>query len=108
LQIGKEDAPTWYEETRTMHHLLMNLPVMGTLGVAALIIGPMARLTIDLGAWSLERFDRWVRAAASRLELLDHCSRLGNHLLEGTARGDHASSIDRHGMRNSPDGELAE
>jgi hypothetical protein len=38
-----------------MHHLMMNLPVVGTLGVAALLVGPLARLPIDLGAWLLER-----------------------------------------------------
>jgi hypothetical protein len=31
-----------------------NLPVFGTLGVAALLAGPLARLPIDLGAWFLE------------------------------------------------------
>ncbi len=39
-----------------MHHLMMNLPVAGTLGVAALLAGPLARLPIDLGAWLLERW----------------------------------------------------
>jgi hypothetical protein len=38
-----------------MHHLLSNLPVLGTLGMAALLTGPLARLPIDLGAWVLER-----------------------------------------------------
>ena len=33
-----------------MHHLMMNLPVAGPLGVAALLAGPLARLPIDLGA----------------------------------------------------------
>jgi len=33
-----------------MHHRMMNLPVAGTLGVAALLAGPLARLPIDLGA----------------------------------------------------------
>jgi hypothetical protein len=38
-----------------MHHLIMNLPIVGTLGVVALLVGPLARLPIDLGAWLLER-----------------------------------------------------
>jgi hypothetical protein len=38
-----------------MHHLMMNLPMIGTLGMAALLAGPLARLPIDLGAWLLER-----------------------------------------------------
>jgi len=33
-----------------MHHLMMNLPVAGPLGVAALLAGPLARVPIDLGA----------------------------------------------------------
>ena len=37
-----------------MHHLMMNLPVVGTLGVVALLVGPLARLPIDAGAWVLE------------------------------------------------------
>jgi hypothetical protein len=37
-----------------MHHLMINLPVIGTLGVAAMLAGPVARLPIDLGAWVLE------------------------------------------------------
>jgi hypothetical protein len=38
----------------TMYHLTMNLPVVGTLGFASLLVGPLARLIIDLGAWLLE------------------------------------------------------
>jgi hypothetical protein len=38
-----------------MHHLMMNLPIVGTLGVVALLVGPLARVPIDLGAWLLER-----------------------------------------------------
>ncbi|WP_168222159.1 hypothetical protein [Aquisphaera giovannonii] len=30
---------------------MMNLPVVGTLGIGALLLGPVARLPIDLGAW---------------------------------------------------------
>ena len=44
-----------------MYHLMTNLPVLGTLGVAALLVGPLARLPIDLGAFLLERFERWLR-----------------------------------------------
>ncbi len=40
-----------------MNHLLMNLPVMGTLAMMALLAGPLARLPIDAGAWLL---DRWL------------------------------------------------
>ena len=38
-----------------MHNLMFNLPVVGTLGLAALAAGPLARLPIDLGAWLLQR-----------------------------------------------------
>jgi hypothetical protein len=38
-----------------MHKLMFNLPVVGTLGFAALVAGPLARLPIDLGAWLLQR-----------------------------------------------------
>ena len=38
-----------------MHHLMMNLPVFGTLGVVALLAGPLASLSIAAGAWVLER-----------------------------------------------------
>jgi hypothetical protein len=48
-----------------MHHLMMNLPVVGTLGVAALLAGLLARLPIDLGAWLLDRFERWLRGRVS-------------------------------------------
>ena len=43
-----------------MHHLLNNLPVLGTLGMAAMLVGPLARLPIDLGAWLLEMLVRWI------------------------------------------------
>ena len=43
-----------------MHNLMMNLPVLGTIGVAALLVGPLARVAIDLGAWLLERLARWL------------------------------------------------
>jgi hypothetical protein len=38
-----------------VHHLIMKLPTVGTLGLAALLAGPLARLPIDLGAWLLGR-----------------------------------------------------
>jgi hypothetical protein len=44
-----------HREMRMMYHLMRNLPVLGTLGVAALLAGPLARLPIDVGAWLLER-----------------------------------------------------
>ena len=37
-----------------MYHLMQNLPVLGTLGIAAILVGPLARVPIDLGAWLLE------------------------------------------------------
>ena len=37
-----------------MHHLIQNLPVLGTLGMAAMLTGPSARVPIDLGAWAIE------------------------------------------------------
>jgi len=37
-----------------MHHLMSNLPVFATLGMAAILVGPLARVPIDLGAWLLE------------------------------------------------------
>ncbi len=39
-----------------MYHLIMNLPIVGTLGLAALMAGPLARLPIDVGAWLLNRW----------------------------------------------------
>lgn len=39
-----------------MYHLTMNLPVVGTLAMAALMAGPLARLPIDVGAWLLGRW----------------------------------------------------
>jgi hypothetical protein len=38
-----------------MYHLLMNLPVFATLGVVAVLVGPLAQLSIVSGAWVLER-----------------------------------------------------
>jgi hypothetical protein len=49
-----------------MHHLLSNLPVLGTLGVAAVLVGPLARLPIDLGAWILDMLFQWMWGAAAR------------------------------------------
>jgi hypothetical protein len=43
-----------------MHHLMINLPVLGTMGVAAMLAGPLARLPIDLGAWLLEMLVQWI------------------------------------------------
>jgi hypothetical protein len=43
-----------------MYHLMKTLPVYGTLGVVALLAGPLARLPIDLGAWFLEMLVRRV------------------------------------------------
>ena len=51
---------------RTMYHLMNNLPVVGTLGVVALLAGPLARLPIDLGAWLLEILARWMCQSATR------------------------------------------
>ncbi len=38
-----------------MYHLLMNLPVIGTLGFVAMLAGPIANLSLVSGAWALER-----------------------------------------------------
>ena len=38
-----------------MYHLLMNLPVIGTLGFVAILAGPIANLSLVSGAWVLER-----------------------------------------------------
>ena len=45
---------------RTMYHLMRNLPVCGTLGVVAVLAGPLARLPIDLGARFLDLVVRWI------------------------------------------------
>jgi hypothetical protein len=39
---------------RPMHHLMINLPVVGTLGVVAQLAGSLARLPIVAGARLLE------------------------------------------------------
>ena len=49
-----------------MYHLMNNLPVFGTLGVVALLAGPLARLPIDLGAWFLEILARWMFESGTR------------------------------------------
>jgi hypothetical protein len=38
-----------------MYHLLMNLPIFATLGVVSMLVGPLAELSINSGAWVLER-----------------------------------------------------
>jgi hypothetical protein len=38
-----------------LHNLITNLPLFGTLAMAALLTGPLARLPINAGAWLLER-----------------------------------------------------
>jgi hypothetical protein len=47
-----------------MHHLMMNLPVFATLGLAAVLVGSLARVPIDLGAWLLEQLLRRLRGRA--------------------------------------------
>ena len=49
-----------------MYHLLSSLPVLGTLGVAAVLVGPLARLPIDLGAWALDMLFQWICGTAAR------------------------------------------
>jgi hypothetical protein len=49
-----------------MYHLMNNLPVIGTLGMVALLAGPLARLPIDLGAWFLEILARWMCESGTR------------------------------------------
>lgn len=51
-----------HPEISTMYHLLRTLPVCGTLGMIALLSGPLARLPIDVGAWLLDHLDRRLRA----------------------------------------------
>jgi hypothetical protein len=41
-----------------MYHLMQNLPVLGTLGVAAMLVGPLACVPINMGAWLLEMLAR--------------------------------------------------
>ena len=55
-----------HRELRTMYHLMRNLPVVGTLGVVAMLAGPLARLPIDLGAWLLDLLVRWICRTGSR------------------------------------------
>jgi hypothetical protein len=49
-----------------MHHLMINLPVVGTMGVAALLVGPLARVPIDLGAWLFEMLFRSIWETENR------------------------------------------
>jgi hypothetical protein len=49
-----------------MHHLINNLPVLGTLGMVAMLAGPLARLPIDLGAWLADMLVRWLCDARPR------------------------------------------
>ena len=51
---GSRQGP--HREMRTLHHLMMNLPRIGTLAIVSLLAGPLARLPIDLGAWLLVRW----------------------------------------------------
>jgi hypothetical protein len=53
-------------ELRAMYHLMQNLPVFATLGMAAMLAGPLARLPIDLGAWILEMLVRRMCPTANR------------------------------------------
>jgi hypothetical protein len=41
-----------------MHHLISNLPIVGTLGVVAIVVGSLPRLLIFLGASLLEHLFR--------------------------------------------------
>ena len=41
-----------------IHELFTHLPIVGTCGVIALLAGPLAQLTINLGAWLLEWLSR--------------------------------------------------
>ena len=50
----------------TMYHLMQNLPVLGTLGMAAMLAGPLARLPIDLGAWLLDALVTWLCGSGGR------------------------------------------
>ena len=50
----------------TMHHLMETLPVFATLGVVAMLVGPLARVPIDLGAWLLDMLVRRMCEGGSR------------------------------------------
>ncbi len=54
-----------------MHHLIQVLPVMGTMGMAAMLTGPLARLPIDLGAWALEKLVQRMSHARTARSLND-------------------------------------
>jgi hypothetical protein len=51
-----------------MYHLMQNLPLLGACGVVAMLVGPLACVPINLGAWLLEivarRMSRTVVLAA--------------------------------------------
>ncbi len=49
-----------------MYHLINNLPVFATLGMVALMTGPLARVPIDLGAWLLDILVQRMCQAAGR------------------------------------------
>jgi hypothetical protein len=49
-----------------MHHLINNLPVLGTLGMVAMMTGPLARVPIDLGAWLLDSLVRRIYRTSSQ------------------------------------------
>ena len=54
-----------------MHNLIQVLPVMGTMGIAAMLTGPLARLPIDLGAWALDKLIQRMSRPASTAGLND-------------------------------------
>jgi hypothetical protein len=49
-----------------MYHLMNNLPMIGTMGLVAVLVGPLARVPIDLGAWLLDMLVTWISATATR------------------------------------------
>ena len=57
MECRRKHTTETHRET-TMHHLMMNLPVAGPLGVAALLAGPLARLPIDLGTGPIPKSGR--------------------------------------------------
>jgi hypothetical protein len=45
---------------------MRNLPIFATLGVVAMLVGSLARVPIDLGAWLLEALARLISEIRTR------------------------------------------
>src|SRR5262245_54449765 len=95
----RQEIERWtHGEISAMHRLMENLPVVGTFGVVAVLFGSLARLPIDLGAWMLDRFERWLRARlASSARPREHRpreERPRSHCTGGRARRDLGGFVD--------------